>query len=395
MPAPGPLSPLEIAAGLPLPGRAPLPALPPPHATPRAALEAAILPALRRSPCLVSFSGGRDSSAVLAVAVAVARREGLPVPVPVTHRFRSAADTDEAAWQEQVVAHLGLDEWARIELASELDAVGPVAGAVLQRHGVLWPCNTYFHAPIFEAASGGAVLTGIGGDEAFARSAWARPLDVLGARVRPEPRDAARVALALAPAPVKRAVAVHRMPELFPWLRPAARRQVERWLAADAVGEPLRWRRRYRHLLGSPTLELGLAGLATLAADWGVIVVSPLRDARFLAALAQLPRARRHRSRSGAMEDLVGDLLPSPVLRRSTKASFTEVLWGEAARKLAAEWDGTGVEDDLVDADRLRAIWSSPEPDTQTLTLLQRVWLTRARAVAPRSPAATPNLAAG
>jgi hypothetical protein len=95
------------------------------------------------------------------------------------------------------------------------------------------------------------------------------------------------------------------------------------------------------------------------------------------------------------MEDLVGDLLPSPVLRRSTKASFTEVLWGEAARKLAAEWDGTGVEDDLVDADRLRAIWSSPEPDTQTLTLLQRVWLTRARAVAPRSPAATPNLAAG
>ena len=65
-------------------------ALPETAATPRAAFEAAILPGLRRSPCLVSFSGGRDSSAVLATATAVARREGLPLPVPITHRFPSA-----------------------------------------------------------------------------------------------------------------------------------------------------------------------------------------------------------------------------------------------------------------------------------------------------------------
>ena len=43
----------------------------------RGALEAAVLPALQRPPCLVSFSGGRDSSAVLAVAADVARRHGL------------------------------------------------------------------------------------------------------------------------------------------------------------------------------------------------------------------------------------------------------------------------------------------------------------------------------
>ena len=393
---PAPLSPLELAAGLPLPGRVPLPALPslPPDTTPRAALESAILPALRRGPCLVSFSGGRDSSAVLAVATSLAHREGLPSPVPVTHRFPSASGTDEAAWQEQVVAHLGLDDWVRIELAGELDAIGPVATAVIERHGLLWPCNTYFHAPIFEAAAGGSVLTGIGGDEALSDSSWARVRDVLRGRVRPEPRDVRRVGFALAPAAVQRETVRRRLPDLFPWLRPEARRLVERWVAADAVGEPLRWEHRYRHLMGSPVLRHGLAGLAALAADHDVAIAHPLHDPRFLAALAALPPARRHRSRSQAMDDLVGDLLPAEVLRRSTKAHFAQVLWGDASRALAAQWDGEGVDPELVDVDRLRALWSEPEPDTQTITLLQSVWM-RVRSAASPPPAAIPSSAAG
>jgi asparagine synthetase B (glutamine-hydrolysing) len=391
-----PLTPLGIAAGLVLAPRGPLPALPspPPGTTPRAALERAILPALRRSPCLVSFSGGRDSSAVLAAAVAVARREGLPDPVPVTHRFPSASGTDEAAWQEQVVAHLGLDDWVRIELASELDAIGPVATAVIERHGLLWPCNTYFHEPIFEAAAGGSVLTGIGGDEALSDSSWARVRDVLHGRARPVPRDVRRVGFALAPAAVKREYVLRRLPDLFPWLRPEARREVERWVAADAVAEPLRWEHRYRHLLGSPTLQHGLAGLAGLAAGHDVAIAHPLHDPLFLATLAALPPARRHRSRSQAMTDLVGDLLPAEVLRRSTKAHFAQVLWGDASRALAAQWDGEGVDPELVDVDRLRALWSQPEPDTQTITLLQSVWM-RARSAASPPPAAMPSSAAG
>jgi hypothetical protein len=93
------LSPLEVASGLvldPRRSRARLPSVRQ-GTTPRAALEAAVLPALRRSPCLVSFSGGRDSSAVLAVAASVARREGLPLPIPATNRFPGARLTDEAA----------------------------------------------------------------------------------------------------------------------------------------------------------------------------------------------------------------------------------------------------------------------------------------------------------
>jgi asparagine synthetase B (glutamine-hydrolysing) len=376
---PRPLTPLEIASGLVLdrPGR--LPELPQVErgTTPRAALEAGVLPALRRAPCLVSFSGGRDSSAVLAVAAVVARREGLAAPVPITYRFPGAAATEESAWQEQVIAHLRLDDWQRIESSSELEAVGPVARSVIERHGLLWPCNTYFHDPIFEAASGGAVLTGIGGDEAFIGSSWDRALAVLHGRVRPAPRDVLRVGFALAPVAVKRAFIRRWLPELFPWLAPAARRQVEVWVADDVAREPLRRDRRLRRLLGSPALRAGLQGMEALAADRGVLVAHPLHDPEFLAALAGAPD--RYATRAGAMEALAADLLPAEVLRRSTKSHFAEVLWGPASRELAAGWDGDGIDPQIVDAERLREIWASAEPETQT------------RPGAGRPPAATPS----
>jgi asparagine synthase (glutamine-hydrolysing) len=378
---------LEIASGLVLERTGALPELPRPAPgdTPRTALEAAVLPALHRSPCLVSFSGGRDSSAVLAVAAAVARREGLPAPIPITHRFPGATGTDESAWQEMVVRHLGLDDWLRIEVSSELEAIGPVATSVIERHGILWPCNSYFHAPIFEEAAGGAVLTGIGGDEAFMGSSWDRAVAVLRGRARPVPRDALRVGLAVAPAAAKRAVARRRMPELLPWLQPGARREVEAWMTAEAAAEPLRHRQRMRRLLGSPALRLGLQGLESLAADRDVLLAHPLHAAGFLASLCAEPPAVRRRTRTEAMQDLVGDLLPREVLGRSTKSHFSEVLWGPASRAWAASWDGTGIDAEMVDAERLRRIWTSAEPDTQTVTLLQATWWKQTQAGLHRS----------
>ena len=82
------LSPLEIAAGVPLPEREPRTRLERTDLAPRAALDQAILSGLQRAPCVVSFSGGRDSSLVLAAAVDAARRHGLPLPVPVTRPGR-------------------------------------------------------------------------------------------------------------------------------------------------------------------------------------------------------------------------------------------------------------------------------------------------------------------
>jgi asparagine synthetase B (glutamine-hydrolysing) len=389
------LTALEISSGLVLPPRRRAPALPETELAPRAAFEAAILPALHRAPCLVSFSGGRDSSAVLATATALARRERLPLPVPITHRFPSATGTQETEWQEQVIGHLGLEDWIRIDAAGDLDCVGPVATTVLRRHGLLWPCNAYFHEPIFEAAAGGAVITGVGGDEAFSPSSWARAFDVMRLRARPGPRNLLHVAFALSPAAVKRTMIRRWLPEICPWLRPAARSRIEGFVAAEAASEPLRWRRRYRDLADSGYMEVSLGSLAELASGHDVSLAHPFHDARFLAALAALPGRERPASRSEAMIMLVGDLLPPALLNRSTKARFDEVFWTEHSRELVAGWDGEGVDPEIVDVDRLREEWSKPTPGAHTFTLLQSVWLTRARATGLLPPPATPSPAAG
>jgi asparagine synthase (glutamine-hydrolysing) len=371
------LTPLEIACGFVMPARRPMAPLPnlARETTPRAAFELAITEALQRPPCLVSFSGGRDSSAVLAVAATVARREGLTLPVPITHRFPAAADTDESAWQEQVVTHLGLDDWVRLEVAGELDCVGPVASDVLRRHGLLWPVNAYFHVPILDAAAGGTVMSGIGGDEAFSSSSWARQIAVLTGRIRPEPRDVLRVGLALSPAPVKAAYIRRRLPAFCAWLQPEARRSAQAWVAADLAREPVRWRTRYRHLAGSAVIQAGLASLDALAQDAGAAVAHPFSDARFLAAIAAMPPDQRPRSRGDALASLVGDVLPEALVRRSTKASFGEVFWGDEARSVMAGWHGEDVDPSIVNIERLRAEWSGPAPDPHTVALLQSVWL--------------------
>src|SRR5687768_13200402 len=85
-----PLEPLEVHSGMVFGLRRTPP--PPPDATTKATavrdvLEELLVPALSRTPCLVAFSGGRDSSAMLAMAVHVARRHGLEHPVPITFRI--------------------------------------------------------------------------------------------------------------------------------------------------------------------------------------------------------------------------------------------------------------------------------------------------------------------
>jgi hypothetical protein len=91
------LASLEVATGIVLGVDTPL-VDEGPRRTPAEAIEAVLRPALERAPCLVSFSGGRDSSAVLASATDLARREGLPLPIPATNRFPDAPGSDEAVW---------------------------------------------------------------------------------------------------------------------------------------------------------------------------------------------------------------------------------------------------------------------------------------------------------
>ena len=279
----------------------------------------------------MSFSGGRDSSLVLAVAAGVARREGLPLPIPVTVRPAGDADTEEHEWQERVVSHLGLDDWERVAIGEELDCVGPEAQKILLRHGVLWPANVHFHLPQLEQAAGGSVLTGIGGDEVFSDSGWERVRLLLAGKVRPTPRDVLRLGLAFAPQAVKRRRFMERNEVELDWLTPAAQAEIGSALGGEAASEPLGWRRRFSWLLGLRYLDIGTRSLGLLARDWDVEMHHPFLDRTFVGALAALPRGRRFAGRTEALAELFASVLPPGLESRSSKAAFSETLWGAPA----------------------------------------------------------------
>ncbi len=374
-----PLHRVEVAYGLAIGRARDVAALPRSDVPPRRALEGVLLRALQRPPCLVSFSGGLDSSALLALAVAVAREHGLPPPVPATLVFGSSSAAEERSWQELVLDHVGLSRsgWRRFALTDELDLVGPVAQEVLLRHGLLWPFNLHFHVPILEAAAGGSVITGFGGDELARGSAslWAERL-IAKRRFR-RPQDLALIGYRLAPSGVHWARELTRRDELrgeLPWLTARGRRRVRRVRAAENVhpfgwGPLLRdwwWRRRY--------VQVCRENFARVAAPHDVEVVHPFTEPALLRALAG---GRYHGlgDRRGLLEALVGDLLPEALLARTTKATFDDPLWTPTALAFAARWSGRGLDERLVDPVALRRHWLGGEPSAMSATLLQAAWL--------------------
>lgn len=375
-----PLTPLEQASGVPLGQDGD----PPPldrseRRHPRTALADAIRPALAGGPCYVSFSGGRDSSAVLAVAVDTARRAGLPDPIPVSLRFPDVASTEESRWQELVIAHLQVGRWEIVTITEELDLLGAAARSALMRHGVLYPPNAFFHDPILSLARGGTVLTGVDGDGLFRDWRWARAQQVLHRRVGPRPRDALRVGLALAPAAIRRRfIRTFDMPTA-PWLRPAAQHELVALAQATIAAEPRRWDRRVSFYRRARYLRLAGHSLALLGADHQARVVNPLLDPSFLAAVARSGGAAGYGSRTAALRTLFGDLLPAEVIARRTKGEFGRALWRSGARAFAQRWDGSGIDPERVDADRLRDAWRSENPVFGSSTLLHIAWVAAQR----------------
>ena len=379
------MTPLELISGM-VRGidlaATPLPAAPP-GLTTKAALEEVVRRALQRPPCVVSFSGGRDSSAILAVATHVARREGLSLPIPVTLRFPGCLETQEDSWQELVIRHLGIKDWVRLPFSDELDALGPYAQAVLERHGLLWPANVHFLLPIAGQAPGGTVITGFGGDELLMPDPLClRVNQVMGRRVRVQCRDVVRLAAFFGPQLVRRAGMRRRLREVPP--RPWLRLEAQRAVTADEVdcllAQPLRWdasidqawwRTRYRRVADS--------SLSSVAARHDTAVCNPFGDALVLAAIVREGGRIGFPSRTAAMQHLVGDLLPEQLISRRSKAAFTGAFWNRHSAAFAAQWDGTGVDPDLVDVATLRQIWLGMEgsPDFRTIPLLQSAWLAK------------------
>lgn len=371
------MSPTEVAAGYVFGFEGPLPPPLHPDATPRQALEQVIGTALERTPCAVSFSGGRDSSLVLAIATHVARRDGHADPIPITKVFPGAPESDEAEWQETVIRHLGLADWTRIEIGDELDLVGPLAQEQLRRHGVLWPPTLHTEAPLQELIKHGSLLDGEGGDELLG-STFHRVAPV-GRLIRsPRPvRWRVRQALgATAPRQLRLGRARRRWDAVAtPWLRPAARESVVEALCADELAMPLAYSGSVRKMATRRSQRLLVRNRLALARERDVQIVSPLQHAEVVHAVGRHGGFLGPPDRTAALRQIAPDLLPDAVLARTSKAVFNKAYVTERTQEFAARWSGQGVDDALVDAEVLAEIWKAGDSSALTFALLQTAWL--------------------
>lgn len=367
------LTPLEIASGLVLGTDDSAPHLPRRvEKTPHGCLEEAILPWLARPPCYVCFSGGRDSSGILAVATGVARHHGLPDPIPITMRFPESPDTHEDGWQRLVIDHLRIKEWETHEVTGELDYLGPFAQEIIRDLGIVWPANTHPLLFLARAVSQGALITGLDGDAIFGEWRW-QSIGV-GLRRRVNGRDIARFSYAQAPSAVKLRRSLRNSGVSRPWLTESALSCVREQEARDDAAEPGRWRARVDWYSRRRYLTLMKQAIASVSGHTSIPIVSPFMNDRFLASLSRV-HPLLGLDRTGWMHYLFDDLLPKAVIERPTKGIFTNPYWGALTQRFAESWDGNHVDEDLVKVETLKQIWSSKSPDTRTAPLLQSIWL--------------------
>lgn len=342
----------------------------------RDALELALGEAIRTStrPLGVLFSGGRDSSAVLATAVLVARRMGADDPVPVTALYPDEPRADESEWQALVLSHLGIRHRRLVEVRTQRRVLGTRSTRHLRAHGLVWPSGAQTQSVFFDEAEPGDVfVTGEGGDLVLDRHRGT-PLHLLAQDApRVRRRVVAEVGATLVPNALTGPRAWRDYRKTLPWLRPRALRPL---VVDTAVARgSLRWDRATRGLLALRANQVIDHNTAAAASLHGVMLRHPLSEPSFVAALAREGGPGGFRGRTHLFRHLFGDLLPDRVLSRTTKASFNESRYGEAERDFAAQWDGAGVDDELVDPVLLRREWLSERPHPSTFTLLQLAWL--------------------
>jgi Asparagine synthase len=372
------LSRLEAVAGCALGGRErSAPPLGRTDRAPVAALALAIESTLDSGPPAVAFSGGRDSSLLLAVAALVCRRAGVGPPLPITLCMPTpVAEADEREWQELVLRHLRIPDWHRIPIGDELDLVGPYARRHLLRDGLLFPANAHSVIPMLEAAGERCLIVGLGGDELLSPQQWWPVHDLLGRRRGLQRRDLARLLAGAVPRGVRGLVRPPCARELdeMKWLRPATRQRLD-GLARRGFEEPVLWGAAVRYVAARRDVLLPFRAMQQLARAGGHRVEAPLLDPGFVAAYARAGGHSGWGGRTATMNALASDLLPANVLGRTSKAYFNRVFFGEHTRAFAASWSGQGLDERLVDPDALRREWLSEVPDFRASLLLQSAWL--------------------
>ncbi|NHC45918.1 asparagine synthase-related protein [Motilibacter aurantiacus] len=343
----------------------------------REAFERAVLRALLRPPCVIAFSGGRDSSAILAVAVHVADREGLPRPIAATHDFTGRGNADETRWQELLIKDLGITDWVRIPDTGSFDVLGERALNVLRTHGLVWPPLGHSHAPLWELARGGSFMTGEGGDEVMME----RRVSVFTGTWQRRPRPSRRLLTAMldngAPRPVRR-VRTRRFVESHdqhPWMLPGPREEYYRQLTTDRLNEPFRWSDSVRRAPARRAVLRYLSNVNKVAGALDVECHYPFLDRAFCEAWARECGTWGFATRRESTDKLFGDVLHAEVVARRGKAAFNEVAVDELSRDFARAWSGAGADPDLVDVEVLRRIWLEPDAYASTMSMLHAAWL--------------------
>jgi asparagine synthetase B (glutamine-hydrolysing) len=362
-----------------------------PGSTARGVLEELMLRALERPPCVISFSGGRDSSSLLALGTHLAHREGLPMPVAFTFRYDNEAEADETPWQELVIRHVGVSDWEKAHVGTRNDVVGEVAQAFLLSHGLVYPPTIFNDTLPLMRASGGTHISGEGGDEIFGvrRSTLLRRI-LDNPKYLAKRRHLAYAALCLGPR--KSRVAAWRrelrqqLNDALTFVRIEVREHVCRDLAWHLAQEPFNHTSSLGWHLRRKMIVMSQEALTAFSNEHNVLHLDPFLEPRFVAAYARMVRPYGLATRRDAMRALFADILPDEILTRSSKAMFNRGFLTDVGRAFAKSWEGAGIETDIIDGEALRSAWLSTWPPAQSFGLLQSAWLAQnltASTVAP------------
>ena len=289
-------------------------------------------------------------------------------------KFADHPTTWEDDWQELVVAHLGLEDWTRVQVTDQLDTLGSIATEALRRHGHFWPSNTHSVMFLAREAGGGSLLTGGGGDELLRSWGWMRPPSRTLLGLRPRRRLLKWGGYYALPFRLRRRVRVKPFRIFLPWLTPHGQALLDQ-AAQDPLPAPRSWSEDLERYLAGRYLECVRSSLDTFAASEGLHLVEPFYVPRVVRAVAASAPWKGFASRTEAFELLFSDLLPAKVLRRSTKAHFMAAFWGPVARDFVEGWDGTGIDAEIADIGLLTDQWRREVPDVRAATPLHAAWL--------------------